>query len=290
MELIWIDLYFGHETKKKNSDRRGGLFTKHLRYPLTCDIVNYNCSSWVSDVTRDEATKTLLSRRVPQLQPNLWCREGREGEIKEEKRKQKEVGEKNVSKNEKWGKIYQDKNQMKKRPNKVRHMGKEQKTDKMLRMQVVNEHQRRQDVWSRRKLNQWSPFTCIQSTLHCWKVFSSKTRKTDGGSKRTGENLCWRKRGKRKVSQRVEAAHWTTLRHHQPRLLTRSVPIHVKVLIIFGTTVVTSRQTKSESNEGKNRIPVTSNTHKTWLLTARCTSKYHRLFKNLNDNQKQHSR
>lgn len=33
-------------------------------------------------------------------------------------------------------------------------MEKEQKREKMLRMQVVNEHHRQQDVWSWRKLNQ----------------------------------------------------------------------------------------------------------------------------------------
>lgn len=59
------------------------------RYPLTCDVVNYNCSSRVSDVTRDEATKTLLPCRVPQLQPDLWCGQGREGKIKEEQKENK---------------------------------------------------------------------------------------------------------------------------------------------------------------------------------------------------------
>lgn len=68
--------------------------TKGSSYPLTCDVVNYNCSSRVSDVTGDEATKTLLPRRVPQLQPNLWCREGREGEIKEEKKENKKEWQK----------------------------------------------------------------------------------------------------------------------------------------------------------------------------------------------------
>lgn len=40
-----------------------------------------------------------------------------------------------------------------KRPNQVRHMRKQQKTEKMC-MQVMNEHHREQDVWSWRKLNQ----------------------------------------------------------------------------------------------------------------------------------------
>lgn len=105
-----------HMKQRKNSDRRGGLFTKGSRYPLTCDVVNYNCSSRVSDVTRDEATKTLLPRRVPQLQPNLWCRKGREGEIKEEKkRKQKEVAKKKVKEMKNGEKKYQDKNQITKK-------------------------------------------------------------------------------------------------------------------------------------------------------------------------------
>lgn len=104
--------------QRKNSDRRGGLFTKRSRYALTCDVVNYNCSSRVSDVTRDEATKTLLPRRVPQLQPNLWCRKGREGEIKEEKKKKenKKKWQKKKVKEMKSGEIkYQDKNQIKKK-------------------------------------------------------------------------------------------------------------------------------------------------------------------------------
>lgn len=94
----------------------------------------------------------------------------------------------------------------------------------MLCMQVVNEHHRQQDVWSWRRLDQWSPFTCIQSTLSCLKVFSYKTSKTDGGSKRTGENLSWSKRGKKigKCCKGVEGAHWTTLSHHQLRCVHNS--------------------------------------------------------------------
>lgn len=41
----------------------------------TCDVVNYDRSSRVSDVTWDEASESLLPRSVPQLQPDLWCRE-----------------------------------------------------------------------------------------------------------------------------------------------------------------------------------------------------------------------
>ena len=43
----------------------------------TCDVVHYDCSCRVSDVTWDEATKTLLPRCVPQLQPDLWCKSGK---------------------------------------------------------------------------------------------------------------------------------------------------------------------------------------------------------------------
>lgn len=46
------------------------------------------------------------------------------------------------------GRNIKDKNE---KPSQVRHMGKEQKTEKMLCMQVVNEHHRQQDVWSWRK-------------------------------------------------------------------------------------------------------------------------------------------
>lgn len=57
--------------------------------PPTCDVVHYDSSSRVSDVTWDEATKSLLPRRVPQLQSDLWGRKGKGmgGEIKEEKKK-----------------------------------------------------------------------------------------------------------------------------------------------------------------------------------------------------------
>ncbi len=44
----------------------------------TCDVVHYDSSSRVSDVTWDEATKSLLPRCVPQLQPDLWGRKGEE--------------------------------------------------------------------------------------------------------------------------------------------------------------------------------------------------------------------
>lgn len=52
----------------------------------TCDVVYYDSSGGVSDITGDEATETLLPCRIPQLQPDL-LRMG--GEIKE-KEKEKE--------------------------------------------------------------------------------------------------------------------------------------------------------------------------------------------------------
>lgn len=77
--------------------------------PPTCDVVHYNSSSRVSNVTRDEATKSLLPCRVPQLQPDLWGRKGKRmgGEIKEEKTK-KQNGRKQNKKNrgQKWGKLW----------------------------------------------------------------------------------------------------------------------------------------------------------------------------------------
>lgn len=65
--------------------------------PPTCDVVHDDSSSRVSDVTRDEATKPLLPRRVPQLQSDLWGRKGKGmgGETKEEKKKTKTKRDKN---------------------------------------------------------------------------------------------------------------------------------------------------------------------------------------------------
>lgn len=55
--------------------------------PPTCDVVHYHSGGRVSDVTWDEATKSLLPCRVPQLQPDLFGRMGKgmRGEIKENK-------------------------------------------------------------------------------------------------------------------------------------------------------------------------------------------------------------
>lgn len=84
-------IYLFLNIKKNSTHSRGrgkcGIFIKHPNNPLTCDVVHYDCSSRVSNVTWDEATKTLLPRRVPQLQPDLWGRKGKGmgGEIKEEK-------------------------------------------------------------------------------------------------------------------------------------------------------------------------------------------------------------
>ena len=57
--------------------------------PPTCDVIHYNSCSRVSDVTWDQATKSLLPCRVPQLQPDLWGKmeKGNGGEIKHNKRK-----------------------------------------------------------------------------------------------------------------------------------------------------------------------------------------------------------
>lgn len=153
-------------------------------------------------------------------------------------------------------------------------MGKEQKTEKMLCMQVVNEHHRQQDVWSWRKLNQWSPFTCIQSSLQCLKVFSSKTGKTDGGSKRTGENLCWSKRKKGNAAEGTGSTLTSTEPSSAQAVTT--IPDTLTISGLYTNTNTNMNhfwlqhrlddQIWSEHQEGKNRIPVTSNTHRTWLL------------------------
>lgn len=63
----------------------------------TCDVIHYDSSGRVSDVTRDEATKSLLPCCVPQLQPDLWGRKGKGmgGKIQEEKKRNKERNKKN---------------------------------------------------------------------------------------------------------------------------------------------------------------------------------------------------
>lgn len=62
----------------------------HWHNQPTCDIVNYDCSSRVSDVTWNEASKSLLPCSVPQLQPDLWSREGmRRKHIQNSKKKSK---------------------------------------------------------------------------------------------------------------------------------------------------------------------------------------------------------
>ena len=57
----------------------------------TCDVIHYDSSGRISDVTRDEATKSLLPCCVPQLQPDLWGRKGKGmgGKIQEEKKETK---------------------------------------------------------------------------------------------------------------------------------------------------------------------------------------------------------
>lgn len=59
--------------------------------PPTCDVIHNDGCGRVSDVTWDEATETLLPCCVPQLQPDLWDREGERmgGETKEKKKKQR---------------------------------------------------------------------------------------------------------------------------------------------------------------------------------------------------------
>lgn len=59
-----------NETNTGNTLSRFQLL--HWHNQPTCDIVNYDCSSRVSDVTWNEASKSLLPRCVPQLQPDLW--------------------------------------------------------------------------------------------------------------------------------------------------------------------------------------------------------------------------
>lgn len=52
----------------------------------TCDVIHYDSSSRVSDVTWDETTKSLLACCVPQLQPDLWGGKGK-GMGQEKKKK-----------------------------------------------------------------------------------------------------------------------------------------------------------------------------------------------------------
>lgn len=66
-------LFSLNETNTGNTTSRFQLLQWHNG--PTCDIVNYNCSSRVSDVTWNEASKSLLPCSVPQLQPDLWSRE-----------------------------------------------------------------------------------------------------------------------------------------------------------------------------------------------------------------------
>lgn len=63
------------------------MFIECKSNPPTCDVVHYHSGGRVSDVTWDEATKSLLPCRVPQLQPDLFGRMGKgmRGEIKENK-------------------------------------------------------------------------------------------------------------------------------------------------------------------------------------------------------------
>lgn len=42
---------------------------------LTCDVIHHHSYSGVSYIARDEAPKTFLACRVPQLQPNLQVRD-----------------------------------------------------------------------------------------------------------------------------------------------------------------------------------------------------------------------
>ena len=125
----------------------------------------------------------------------------------------------------------------------------------MLCMQVVNEHHRQHDVWSWRKLNQWSPFTRIKSALHCLKVFTSNTRKTDGGSTsiKGQERTCVKAREEKKENKNL---FWDDCCH------------------------IKADSTKSALSP---RIPVTSNTHITWLLRkilVYCTWKHDSPLKN----------
>lgn len=67
--------------------------SKRIGNPPTCDVIHYDSSSRVSDVTWDEAPKSFLPRRVPQLQPDLWGRQGKGmgGKIKEEAKRRKKT-------------------------------------------------------------------------------------------------------------------------------------------------------------------------------------------------------
>lgn len=61
----------------------------HWHNRPTCDIVNYDCSSRVSDVAWNEASKSLLPRSVPQLQPDLLSREVMRKQTLNSKKKKK---------------------------------------------------------------------------------------------------------------------------------------------------------------------------------------------------------
>lgn len=74
--------------------------------PPTCDVIHYDRGGRVSDVAWDEATKPLLPRRVPQLQPDLWGRKG----VGNKRREKTKTKKKDENKTRRKKKSYVDKN------------------------------------------------------------------------------------------------------------------------------------------------------------------------------------